>query len=169
MDLLAGRALRTTMHPFMAAELGAAFSLDRALENGLLPVVCGAKSPRAALEAYLSLYVREEVLQEGLVRSLEPFARFLEAATFSHGAPLVATDIARDCHVGRTTVDGYVKILEDLMLAARLPVFSKRAKRELVAKDKFYFFDAGVFRTIRPKGPLDRPAASSSCRSPTSS
>ena len=74
-DLLAGRALRLSMHPFLAAELGDAFSLDRALRNGLLPVVAGAKSATATLAAYLELYIREEVVQEGLVRSLDPFAR----------------------------------------------------------------------------------------------
>lgn len=157
-DLLAGRALKLSMHPFMAAELGEDFSLGRALECGLLPVVNGARSARSALAAYLDLYVREEVLQEGLVRSLDPFARFLEAATFSHGAQLVSSAIARECQVGRTTVDGYLKILEDLLVAARLPVFAKRARRELVAHEKFYFFDAGVFRALRPKGPLDRPS-----------
>ena len=29
--------------------------------------------------------------------------------------------------------------------------------RALVAKPKFYYFDAGVYRSIRPKGPLDAP------------
>ena len=157
-DLLAGRALKLSMHPFLAAELGDAFSIDRALENGLLPVVVGAKSARSTLAAYLDLYIREEVVQEGLVRTLDPFARFLEAATFSHGSQLISTDIARECQVGRTTVDGYLKILEDLMLGLRLPVFSKRAKRALITHEKFYFFDCGVFRALRPKGPLDRPS-----------
>ena len=157
-DLLAGRALRLAMHPFLAAELGDAFRLDRALVDGMLPVIHGARSPRATLSAYLDLYIREEVLQEGLVRLLDPFARFLESASFSHGAQLVSSAIARDCQVGRTTVDGYLKILEDLMIATRLPVFSKRAKRELVAHEKFYFFDCGVFRALRPTGPLDRPS-----------
>ena len=162
-DLLAGRALKLSMHPFMASELGGAFSLERALETGMLPVVHGARSARAALDAYLDLYIREEVLQEGLVRSLDPFARFLEAATFSHGSQLVSSAIARECQVGRTTVDGYLKILEDLLVAARLPVFAKRARRELVAHEKFYFFDSGVFRALRPKGPLDRPSEIDGC------
>ena len=156
-DLLAGRALKLSMHPFMAAELGGRFSLERALESGMLPVVVGARSPRAALAAYLDLYLREEVLQEGLVRSLAPFARFLEAATFSHASQLVSSAIARECQIGRTTVNGYLKILEDLLVGVRLPVFAKRAKRELVAHEKFYFFDCGVFRALCPKGPLDRP------------
>ena len=157
-DLLAGRAVRRSMHPFLAAELGDAFCLESALETGLLPVVFSARSARSTLAAYLELYIREEVMQEGLVRTLSPFSRFLEAATFSHASQLVSTAIAQECEVGRTTVDGYLKILEDLMIATRLPVFSKRAKRALVAHDKFYFFDCGVFRALRPKGPLDRPS-----------
>lgn len=64
-------------------------------------------------------------------------------------------EVARECQVGRKTVQGYVEILEDLLLSFRIPVFSRRAQRHLVAHDKFYFFDAGVYRTLRPRGPLD--------------
>jgi predicted AAA+ superfamily ATPase len=54
-------------------------------------------------------------------------------------------------------VESYFSILEDLLLAFRLPVFAKRAKRHLSSHPKFYIFDAGVFRSIRPTGPLDKP------------
>jgi len=157
-DLLAGRAAKLTMHPFVAQELGDAFDLEKALAFGLLPVVHGARNPEAALSAYIDLYLREEIQQEGLVRNLGPFTRFLEAVTFSHGSQLVSSDISRDCGVGRTTVDSYLKILYDLLIAEVLPVFSKRAKRALVSHGKFYFFDVGVYRALRPKGPLDRPS-----------
>ncbi|MFU8847435.1 MAG: DUF4143 domain-containing protein [Opitutales bacterium] len=48
-------------------------------------------------------------------------------------------------------------MLEDLLLGYRLEVFTKRAQRELAAHPKFYYFDTGVFRANRPKGPLDAP------------
>jgi predicted AAA+ superfamily ATPase len=156
-DLLAGRALLTTCHPFMAAELGDAFVLDDALRVGLLPLVLAADDRDAVLRAYLALYVREEVQMDGLVRNMGSFARFLEAISFSHAALLSVAEVARECAVSRTTVEGFISILEDLLLAVRLPVFAKRAKRQLIGHDKFYFFDAGVYRSIRPKGPLDRP------------
>lgn len=50
-----------------------------------------------------------------------------------------------------------VDVLEDLLLGFRVPVFTRRAKRHLVDHPKFYFFDAGVFRSVRPRGPLDVP------------
>ena len=48
-------------------------------------------------------------------------------------------------------------MLEDLLLSFRVPVFTRRAKRDMSIHPKFFFFDTGVFRSLRPKGPLDRP------------
>src|SRR3989344_2372929 len=156
-DLLAGRALLTHMHPFMAVELGNQFSLSNALRFGMLPLIYGSADPAADLKAYLALYMKEEVQLEGLVRHIEEFGQFLEVMSFSQGSILNYSNIARDCHVSSKSVENYVSILEDLLLSFKLPVFSKKAKRNLIAKSKFYYFDAGVYRAIRPKGPLDYP------------
>jgi len=157
-DLLAGRALLCSLHPFMAAELGKTFSLEDALDHGLLPVVLDSPDPNKILQTYAALYLREEVQMESLVRNIGNFTRFLEAVSFSHASVLNITNIARECQVERKVVEGYISVLEDLLLAYRLPVFSKRAKRAVVSHPKFYLFDAGVYRSLRPKGPLDRPA-----------
>lgn len=154
-DLLGGRALLKHMHPFIAAELKDQFSLTKALQIGMLPLVYNAADPAAHLKAYLALYMKEEVQMEGLVRNVEEFSQFLEVISFSQGSILNYSNIARECHVSSKTVENYVSILEDLLLCFRLPVFSKKAKRNLVAKSKFYYFDAGVYRAIRPKGPMD--------------
>ena len=154
-DLMAGRAVVRTMHPFMAAELGDAFDLPAALQRGMLPLVLGAADPLDTLQGYLAVYVREEVQMEGLVRNLDGFSRFLETVCFSHGQLLNVSNIARDSSVSRKAVEGYLSVIEDLLLSFRLPVFRKRAARATVAHDKFYF-DSG-FRGLRPAGPLDRP------------
>jgi len=156
-DLLAGRAALKTMHPFMAGELRKGFDLDQALQLGLVPLVVDAPSPRETLGAYAALYLREEVQMEGLVRNLGQFSRFLEVISISHGAVLNIAAVARECQVERKTAEGYVGVLEDLLLCFRLPVFSRRAKRNLIAHPKLYFFDVGVFRSLRPAGPLDAP------------
>jgi predicted AAA+ superfamily ATPase len=156
-DLLAGRAGISHTHPFMASELGTDFSLDRALAIGLVPLICASTEPEVTLNGYVSLYLREEVMAEGLVRNIGDFSRFLEVISFSHGSHLNISEVSRESAVSRKTVEGYVSILEDMLLGARLPVFSKRAKRRLVKQSKFYYFDAGVFRSVRPSGPLDSP------------
>ena len=154
-DLLAGRAVYRTMHPFMAAELPE-FDIDRALRVGMLPLVAGADDPADVLDAYASLYLDQEVRAEGLTRDVGAFNRFLEAVSFSHASQLNVSAVARECEIERKVVTGYLGILEDLLLSFRLPVFRKRAKRATVAHEKLYLFDAGVFRSLRPKGPLDR-------------
>ena len=147
-DLMAGRAVVRTMHPFMAAELGDGFDLPTALLRGMLPLVLGAADPLDTLQGYLEVYVREEVQMEGLVRNLDGFSRFLETVCFSHGQLLNVSTIARDSAVSRKAVEGYLSVIEDLLLSFRLPVFRKRAARATVAHDKFYLFDCGVFQQI---------------------
>ncbi len=156
-NLLGGRAYKKTMFPFSAIELGDKFVLSDALKYGLIPVVFSSDNKNDALDAYVDLYVREEVMMEGLTRNISNFSRFLEAVSFSHGSILNVTNIARDCHIERKTIESYIDILEDLMIAYKLNVFTKRAKRQITAHPKFYLFDSGLFRKLRPKGPLDIP------------
>jgi predicted AAA+ superfamily ATPase len=156
-NLLAGRAVTRHMHPLTALELGKDFDLRRALRYGCLPLACTSENPHDYLQSYASTYLREEVQQEGLARNIAAFGRFLEAASFSQGGVLNMAAVARECAVSVKVVEDYFSILEDLLIAVRLPVFTKRAKRRLIAHPKFYYFDAGVFQSIRPRGPLDAP------------
>jgi predicted AAA+ superfamily ATPase len=153
-NLLAGRALLRTLHPFMAAEL-AEFRIEDALRFGLLPLVVAAEDPEDTLRSYAALYLEQEVQLEGWARNIGNFARFLESISLSHGAVLNVSNVARECQIERKTAAGYVEVIEDLLLGFRLPIFSRRAKRRTAAHPKFYFFDAGVFRSLRPKGPVD--------------
>lgn len=154
-DMLGGRALNCTMHPFTAAELGDSFSIDKALLTGLIPVIEMSPNPGASLSAYIDIYLREEVMAEGLVRNLGSFSRFLEIISYSHASVLNVSNIARECQSARGIVTGYIDVLEDLLLAYRLPVFAKRAKRKTASHPKFFFFDTGLYRRLRLQGPLD--------------
>jgi predicted AAA+ superfamily ATPase len=155
-DLLGGRAVLRTMHPFMAAELPS-FDLARALEIGMVPLVTMAKDPADVLAAYASLYLDQEVRAEGLTRNVGNFARFLEVVSVSHGSVLNISNVARDAQVSRKTVEGYLGVLEDLLLAWRVPMFTRRPKRALAAHPKLYLFDAGVYRSLQTAGSLYGP------------
>ena len=111
----------------------------------------------AYLASYVENYLRQEVLEEGRTRNLATFSRFLESASFSQAAPLNVAEVARDVGVDRKTASAYFDLLEDLLIATRVPVFTKRAKRRMTTHKKFFLFDVGVYRAIRPAGPLDSP------------
>lgn len=154
-NLLAGRAYTYEMFPFSAFELGSLFQLDKALLSGTMPMSYLGIDSKKYLQSYVRTYLQEEIINEGLSRNIQSFARFLQIASFSQGSLLVANRIASDSAINRKVVEDYFQILKDLLLSIELPVFTKRAKRELISKNKFYFFDAGLFRALRPKGPLD--------------
>jgi predicted AAA+ superfamily ATPase len=154
-NLLAGRALTLAMHPLLAQELGADFDLAKALRYGGLPAVWVDESPDAFLRSYVSTYLTQEVREEGLARRLDDFARFMESASLSQGSILNVSAVARDCGVERKVVEDYFTVLEDLLIGVRLPVFTRRAKRKMSTHPKFYYFDAGVFQALRPRGLLD--------------
>ena len=156
-NLLGGRARTHHLYPLTAVEAGADFALERALIHGQLPSVYTQSDPDAYLASYVENYLRQEVLEEGRTRNLATFSRFLESASFSQATPLNVAEVARDVGVDRKTAVAYFDLLEDLLIATRVPVFTKRAKRRMTAHTKFFLFDVGVYRAIRPTGPLDSP------------
>lgn len=156
-NLLAGRALTYYMHPLTALELGTDFDLEKAMQLGTLPAIFSEDDPRKYLFSYVKTHLYEEIQQEGMTRNLSAFARFLETASFSQGSVLNVSEVAREAMVERKVVENYFTILDDLLVAVQVPVFTKRAKRKMITHNKFYFFDAGIYRTIRPMGPFDNP------------
>lgn len=157
-NLLAGRALTYRMYPLTVSELAADFNLQTSLRLGHLPMVYQHQKPEYYLKSYINTYLKEEVQQESLTRNLSLFTRFLEVASFSQGEVLNYTNIAREIGSNRHTVSNFFTILEDLLLSYRIPVFSRRAKRELITHEKFYYFDVGIYRSLRAVGPLDSDA-----------
>ena len=143
------------MHPLTPAELGNDFDLEAALDTGTIPLVWVSGERRRVLESYVRLYLREEVRAEGLVRNLPGFARFLPIAALHHGQVVNISGIARDCGVARTTVQGYLDILEDTLLAIRLPAFQPRLRARERRHPKLYWVDPGLVRAVKKlHGPI---------------
>jgi len=148
-NLLAGRAVRRHLHPFVPEELGRDFDLDAALRYGTLPVVWSAPDRGEALAAYAQLYLKEEVQAEALVRNLPGFARFLPVAALCHAEVINVSGIARDAGAARTTVVSYLEILEDTLLAFRLPAFEARLRVRERRHPKLYWADPGLPRAMK--------------------
>ena len=161
-NLLAGRALRRIMFPFLPAELGDDFDLNKVLRFGSLPIIWQSYSKPDSLDAYVQLFLKEEIHAEALVRNLPGFARFLPVASLFHGQVLSISGLARDAGVARTTVTGYINILEDTYLAWLLPAYEGRLRVKERKHPKLYWTDAGVVRAIRrefhPPGETERGA-----------
>ncbi len=139
-NLLGGRAIRYELHPLVYPEIPD-FSIEVALNSGLLPRHYASPNARRMMQAYVDDYLREEIAAEALTRNIPAFSRFMEVAALSNGETLNYQNIARECGVSSPTVKEYFQILEDTLLGKVLPAFSKRKKRRLVSAPKFFFFD----------------------------
>jgi len=159
-NMLAGRAVRRSMHPFVPEELGDGFSLEDALTWGLLPIVWASADKQDTLAAYAQFYLREEIQAEALVRNLPGFARFLPVAALFHGQTVNVTNIARDAGVARTTVNGYLDLLEETLLCFRLPAYEGKLRVRERKLPKLYWADPGIVRAMKrttsPPSPEER-------------
>ena len=154
-NLLAGRALRKTMHPLTPAELGDDFDLDEALRFGTVPLVWTAPDRREVLESYTHLYLREEIRAEAAVRNLGSFVRFLPVAALMHAQTVNSASLARDAGIARSTVNGYLEILSDTLLTTQLPAFEARLRVRERRRPKLYWADPGIVRAVkRQLGPV---------------
>lgn len=147
-NLLGGRARVRRLHPFSAFELKDEFSLDRAINFGLLPSVWFSDEPDEDLSDYIDEYLRQEIIAEGATRNLPAFSRFLEVAALSNGEQIDYAAISRDAQVPRSTVQEYFRILQETLLADEVAVWKRGAKRKTVETAKFYLFDTGVARRL---------------------
>jgi predicted AAA+ superfamily ATPase len=148
-NLLAGRALRRSMHPFVPVELGDEFDLEEALRFGMLPLVWDSSEKEETLAAYSQMYLKEEIQAEALVRNLPGFARFLPLAALFHGQTLNITNISRDAGVPRSTVSGYLDILEDTLLCFKLPAYEAKLRVRERKLPKWYWCDPGIVRSMK--------------------
>jgi predicted AAA+ superfamily ATPase len=151
-NLLGGRAVKYELFGFCAWELGADFDLERMLNHGTLPRIYLADAPGRLLDAYVSQYLKEEVMAEGLVRRLPPFSNFLQAAALTDTSQVNFSNVARELGISRETVRGYFEILTDTLIGKMLPPFRVRPKRRVSLAEKFYFSDVGVVNFLARRG-----------------
>ena len=148
-NLLAGRALNRSMHPFVPEELDEPLDIDNALQFGLLPIVWDSVEKSETLSAYAQLYLKEEIQAEALVRNLSGFARFLPIAAIYQSQALNVSNIAREAGVARMTVAGYLEILEETLLCFRLPAYEAKMRVRERKLPKWYWCDPGLVRAIK--------------------
>jgi predicted AAA+ superfamily ATPase len=148
-NLLAGRALHRAMHPFVPEELGAEFEIEQALQYGQLPIVWNSSAKQDTLASYAQLYLKEEIQAEAHVRNLPGFARFLPIAALFHGQTINVANIARESGVARTTVAGYLDILEETLLCFRLPAYEAKLRIRERKLPKWFWCDPGMVRAMK--------------------
>ena len=147
-NLLAGRAWTLKLHPISSQEI--TLNLRKALTIGTLPGIYQESqlSAKRSLKAYVETYLKEEVMQESLVRNVDHFMRLLDMAGQTNSEPVNFTAIARDCGASVKTVQEYFNILVDTLVVFRIDGYAHSVRKQLRQGPKYYFFDCGVLNAI---------------------
>ncbi len=152
--LLVGKALIYHMHPLIIQEIEQEFHLKRVLRDGLLPAVADPEMKEGYFTNYIRDYINGEVIQAGLTRNISGFTRFLERASGAQGSVINVSELARELGLNRLMVARYYDLLEDLLLGVKITPFTHNSQRKIIAHNKFYFFDTGIYNALRSMGPL---------------
>ena len=154
-NTLGGRASRIVLYPLVSAEIPD-FDILKAVNNGMLPrhYMASDTEIKDRLQAYISVYLKEEIKAEALVRNLSTFNRFLEIAALTNGEMVNYNNIARECGVDGKTIKEYFSILYDTLIGYEVPAYQKHIKRRLNQAPRFYFFDVAIPSYLTRKGYL---------------
>ena len=142
-NMLGGRALKNIFFPLVSKEI-CDFDLMRAIHNGMIPRHYLAPTPNVLwrrMQAYITVYLREEIKAEALVRNLATFNKFLEVAAMTDGEMVVWKNIAQDCGIDAKTVKEYFSILEETFVGYMIPAYTQKVKRDIRQAPRFYYFD----------------------------
>ena len=154
-NTLGGRAIPETLYPLVWPEV-TDFQIDRAVQNGMIPRHYMVENATKRLSGYVKVYLDEEIREEGEVRELDAFERFMEVAAISDGEILNYTNIASDCGVSAKTVKAYFQILYDTLIGYEIPAYRHEIKRKIIQSPKFYYFDVGLANYLMGRHSLIR-------------
>jgi predicted AAA+ superfamily ATPase len=154
-NTLGGRAIPETLYPLVWPEV-TDFQLDRAVQNGMIPRHYMVADATKRLKGYVEVYLNEEIREEGEVRELDAFERFMEVAAISDGEMLNYSNIASDCGVSIKTVQSYFQILYDTLIGYEIPAYRKAVKRKIIQAPRFYYFDVGLANYLMGRHSLKR-------------
>lgn len=154
-NLLGGRAGKMTLHPFAWPEIREFEpSLDRILKYGMLPSVFLSDEPDSVLDDYINVYLQDEIANEGIIRQLPKFEKFLEIAAISNAEEINYSNIASDVMMSRSAITEWYGILYDTLIGYAVPPYTKTTKRKAVETERFYYFDTGIARFLAGFGDI---------------
>src|SRR2546422_11559030 len=159
-NLLPGRVILEHLDPLTVLETGDV-DWDRALRLGMLPgIYWGNDEAVEVLGTYGEVYLRDEIRAEAATRNLGGYGRFLDTIALASGQWINYSKLSSDVEVPKETIRRFVQLLDDTLVAHRLPPFrpTRSTSRRLIQRERVLLFDVGVRNALlglhrHPLGP----------------
>ncbi|MDR1185746.1 MAG: ATP-binding protein [Coriobacteriales bacterium] len=120
--------------------------LELALEGGYPEAI--ARREKARRDRWFDSYARQllskDVGRENRLRRASILPRVVRYLASVSGKPAVVANMARDLQEPRTTLEGYINILESVFLIDRIPSWSANATSRAIKHPRLMFRDSGL-------------------------
>lgn len=148
-ETLSGRTAVLTLAPLSISEMKNASILDEnintVLYKGSYPRVYKMKqNPSLFYSSYITTYIERDVKMIKNITSIGAFEKFLHLLAGRCSGLLNTSDLSSECGVSRSTIEGWISVLEESYIVFRLQPYFRNASKRFVKKSKLYFYDTGL-------------------------
>lgn len=103
-----------------------------------------AAGRRTWFASYLDTVTQKDVPEIARIRQARDLKRILRFLAANTAGELNVASLARDLGMPRTTVDGYLPLLETVYLSFQVPAWSRNLSAKVVKHPKVHVLDAGL-------------------------
>jgi uncharacterized protein len=149
---LTGRAYEFVLPPLSLKEIQALKPitqevLEEVMLYGLYPAVVLAGSieeKKEELKKIATNYLYKDVYTFEAIRNPKIFEDLLLHLAYAVGSTVSAGKIAKDLGVAQSTIEKYIRLLEQAFVIKRIYSYSRNYANELKKSYKIYFYDIGI-------------------------
>lgn len=145
-DTLTGRKRNIWLTPMVLEDLSDFDNpgMDhRFLRGGLPPFYLAGKYPEKDYQEWLDAFWAKDIQELYRLERRDSFMKFFELLMQQSGGLFEAASMAGPCGVSRTTLQNYLRVLEDTYAVTVLRPFFTNKSKEIVSAPKVYGFDTG--------------------------
>jgi predicted AAA+ superfamily ATPase len=145
-DTLAGRKRDIWLTPMTHRDIEAFGNQGwdhRFLRGGLPAFFCDDDYPEKDYQEWLDAFWAKDIQELYRLEKRDSFMRFFELLMQQSGGIFEATSLASPCNASRTTLQNYLRVLEDTYAITVLRPFFSNKSKEITSAPKVYGFDTG--------------------------
>ncbi len=164
-ESLAGRSVRTLLHPFGLGEVTAGLTglaplvrrkktgeaAYRQMVVGGYPEVWQAENPRQVLAHLLEAFIVRDASDLFRIQHLDAFRRLLLLIAGQVGSLINTSEWSSICGVARGTIADYLDLLGQVQVIHMVHPFVGGKRSEVIRRPKIYFCDNGIWNMVSRK------------------
>ena len=152
-DSLAGRHFQFRLHPLDMKEALAFTGMDKDEVFQRLITVGGFPEPflngssswyKRWKRSHIDLILKEDLLTLTAVRDIQSVETLIEMLRSRVGSAVSVNALAVDLQKSPTTIQNWLKLLEDLYVVFRINPYHRNIARAILKEPKYYFYDNGM-------------------------